>query len=288
MLNANEDLFKQAVPVYQEALQRSKHSHTLAFEREAPATTSTPLSNQAAPARRKRTRDVIWWNPPYSINVDTNIGAKFLALVDKCFPRGTLMGKIFNRNTLKISYRTCPNIKQVVAKHNKKLLEAVVPKEEERGCSCPRAKRLAGECPLQGKCITTNNVYQATVVETKVDGEQKVETYVGVSAPPWKGRYASHKSSFIHPHKKGETKLSAHIWELKERGSTYDITWKVIDRGSPFTPVTGRCNLCTKEKFYILRKPEMASLNSRQEVGNHCRHIAMSLLSNVEKVRVPG
>ena len=36
---------------------------------------------------------------------------------------------------------------------------------------------------MQGKRITTNNVYQATVVETTVDGEQKVETYVGVSAP---------------------------------------------------------------------------------------------------------
>ena len=198
------------------------------------------------------------------------------------------MGKIFNRNTLKISYRTCPNIKQVVAKHNKKMLEAVVPKEEERSCSCPRAKRLAGDCPLQGKGITKNNVYQATVVETKADGEQRVETYVEVSAPPWKKRYASHKSSFIHPHKKGETKLSANIWDLKERGSTYDITWKVIDWGSPLTPVTGRCNLFTNEKFYILRQPEMASLNSRQEVGPHCRHIAMSLLSNVEKVKAPG
>ena len=288
MLNANEDLFQQAVPVYQEALKRSKHTHTLAFEREAPAATPTPLPNQAAPARRKRARDVIWWNPPYSINVDTNIGAKFLALIDKCFPKGTLMGKIFNRQTLKISYRTCPNIKQVVAKHNKKVLAAAVPKEEERSCNCPRATRLAGKCPLQGKCITTNNVYQATVVETTVDGEQKVETYVGVSAPPWKSRYSGHKSSFTNPNKKGETKLSTHIWELKARGSTFDVKWKVLDRGAPFNPVTGWCNLCTKEKFYILRKPEMASLNSRQEVGNHCRHIAMSLLSNVEKVKAPG
>ena len=50
------------------------------------------------------------------------------------------------------------------------------------------------------------------------------------------------------------------------------------------------CIFCifTKEKFYILRKPEMASLNSRQDVGNHCRHIAMSLLSNVGKVKVTG
>ena len=165
----------------------------------------------------------------------------------------------------------------MVAKHNKKVLAAAIPKEEERSCNCSRVTRLAGECPLQGKCITTNNVYQATVVETTVDGEQKVETYVGVSAPPWKKRYSGHKSSFTNPNKK-----------LKARGSTFDVKWKVLDRGAPFTPVTGRCNLCTKEKFYILRKPEMASLNSRQEVGNHCRHIAMSLLSNVGKVKVPG
>ena len=82
--------------------------------------------------------------------------------------------------------------------------------------------------------------------------------------------------------------MSTHIWGLKARGSTFNVKWKVLDRGAPFTPVTRRCNLCTKEKFYIFRKPEMASLNSRQEVVNHCRHIAMSLLSNVGKVKVPG
>ena len=96
-------------------------------------------------------------------------------------------------------------------------------------------------------------------------------------------RYSSHKSSFTHPNKKGETKLSAHIWELHLRHLLE------IDRqGGALHPITGRCNLCTEDKFYILRKPEMASLNSRQEVGNHCRLIAMSLLSNVEKVKVPG
>ena len=59
--------------------------------------------------------------------------------------------------------------------------------------------------------------------------------------------------------------MSTHIWELKARGSTFDVKWKGLDRGAPSTPVTGRCNLCTKEKCYILRKPEMASLNSRKE-----------------------
>ena len=89
-----------------------------------------------------------------------------------------------------------------------------------------------------------------------------------------------------HLRYKGETILSTHIWEIKDRGSTYTISWRILDRGNPFTPVTKVCMLCTKEKFYILRRTELSTLNSRQEVGNHCMHIAMSLLSKVEKVKV--
>ena len=277
MLNANQELFDQAAPLYQEALDRGKHTHALSFGQEEPTAPSS---------RRRRRRDVIWWNPPYSLNMETNIGARFLALIDHCFPKGTIMAKVFNRNNLKISYRTCPNMKQILAKHNKKIIAANQPKAEVRDCNCPARKREAGECPLQGKCLTKNNVYQATVVETKVDGEEKVETYVGVCATTWKERYRNHNKSFNNPNYKGETILSTHIWELKARGSTYSIAWKVIDRGSPFTPITNKCMLCTKEKFYILRKPELASLNSRQEVGTHCAHVAMSLLSKVAKVKV--
>ena len=292
MLNANQELFDQATPLYQEALARGKHTHTLSYDQEAATTIGTPESSQEAPtppasSKRRRRRDVIWWNPPYSINMETNIGAKFLALIDRCFPRGSIMAKVFNRNNLKISYRTLPNMKQILAKHNKKIIAKNQPKAEERECNCPRRTREAGECPLQGRCLTKNNVYQATVVETTVDNLEKVETYVGVCATTWKERYRNHVKSFNNPSYKGDTILSSHIWELKARGSTYTIAWKVIDRGAPFTPVTNQCMLCTKEKFYILRKPKMASLNKRQEVGTHCRHVAMSLLSKVEKVKAP-
>ena len=132
-----------------------------------------------------------------------------------------------------------------------------------------KKKREAGECPLQGHCLDKNNVYQATVVETKTDGTQKVETYVGVSAPPWKGRYRHHNKSFNNPGYKGETILSTHIWEVKARGSSYKVDWKRIDRGTPYTPVTGQCNLCTKEKFYILRKPAQTAGN-RRPLSSYC------------------
>ena len=291
MLNSNQELFSQAVPVYQEALRRSKHNHLLEFSKEPYRPTSSgfnlqePLPEQ--PASRRRRRDVIWWNPPFSMNVKTNVGGRFLALIDQCFPRGSLMGKAFNRNNLKLSYRTCPNMGQIVAKHNKKVLAASRPKEvAKRTCDCPKATREAGTCPLQGYCLDSNIVYQAEVVETRTDGVKKKETYVGCAATDWKSRKGNHEKSFKHQRYMHETVLSSHIWALKARGSTFSIAWRILDRGAPYNPGTKACMLCCKERFFIIRRPDLATLNSRQEVGNHCLHKASSLLSNVAKVKV--
>ena len=122
------------------------------------------------------------------MNVKTNIGAKFLALITKCFPKDGPLGKAFNRSNLKLSYSTCPNMQQIIAAHNRKLLANIKPPgcplEEEptpTTCDCSeRKKREIGGCPLQGKCLTRNVVYQAEVVETRVDGKEEVEKYVGV------------------------------------------------------------------------------------------------------------
>ena len=282
MLSSNKGLFDQVAPMYQDALKKSKHEHDLKFNEEEPVV-------EEGEKKKKRRREVIWWNPPYSMNVKTNIGAQFLALISRCFPKDGPLGKIFNRSNLKISYSSCPNMKQIISAHNRKVLAASkppVPEEEKpRTCNCPKKKRLAGECPLQGECFVPNVVYQAEVVETKLDGEVKVEKYVG-STTDFKDRLGNHEKSFTHERYKHETVLSSHIWECKERGSAYTVTWKALDRGQPFNPVTKTCKLCTREKFYIIRKPHLATLNHRQEVGAHCRHIAMSLISKVKKVKV--
>ena len=196
MLNSSEELFKQAMPVYQKALLRSKHNHQLKYNKD---------EVEGRPTRRRRTRN-IYWNPPFSMNVKTNIGGRFLALIDRCFPKGSVMSKVFNRNNSKLSYRTLPNMKQVLAKHNKKVLAASNPKVEEKTWDCPKANREAGTCSLQGQCLAKNTIYQATVVETKPSGEEEVETYVGCCATEWKPKYINHNKSY-----KGETILSTHI-----------------------------------------------------------------------------
>ena len=38
--------------------------------------------------KKKRKRNIIWYNPPYSANVKTNIGKTFFKLLKKHFSRG--------------------------------------------------------------------------------------------------------------------------------------------------------------------------------------------------------
>jgi len=106
------------------------------------------------------------------------------------------------------------------------------------------------------------------------------ECYVGSTAQKFKKRYYKHRSSFQNPKYEHDTELSKHIWKLKRENKTYRIKWKVIDRAAPYNPVTKRCNLCNKEKFYIVYKRSMATLNKRKEIYTVCRHRVKTLLAN--------
>ena len=60
--------------------------------------------------KRKRTRKIMFCNPPYCQSVKTNIGKKFLDLIDKHFKTES-MKKIFNRSNDKVSYCCMENVK---------------------------------------------------------------------------------------------------------------------------------------------------------------------------------
>ena len=71
--------------------------------------------------KRSRGRKITWFNPPFSANVSTNIGAKFLRIIDTCFPPTHMLHKIINRNTIKVSYRCMTNMNKILSKHNSKI-----------------------------------------------------------------------------------------------------------------------------------------------------------------------
>ena len=65
-----------------------------------PKTTNTK-TNKKKTLKRK----IIWFNPPYCLSVKTN--------------------KIFNKNTIKVSYSFMGNISSIISSHNKNILNPV-------------------------------------------------------------------------------------------------------------------------------------------------------------------
>lgn len=126
-----------------------------------------------------------------------------------------MLYKIFNRNTVKISYSCIPNLKQNIDGHNKSTLQKkIVP---SKACNC----RKPADCPLAGNCLKQSVVYQATVA---IKDNRPDQTYVGLTENSFKTRFTNHKASFNHPSKKHNTELSKHIWQLKDAKINFQIT----------------------------------------------------------------
>jgi hypothetical protein len=121
--------------------------------------------------------------------------------------------------------------------------------------------------------LESSIIYQATVSQPN----EEEKTYIGLTSTDFKARLGNHKQSFINPNS-NQTSLSKYILEQKDKGIEPTVSWKLIDRGRVYSPVTEVCQLCTKEAFYIIFKPEMAVLNSRSELFSSCRHRKSALL----------
>ena len=258
-LSSSEEMFNSVAPIYQDALNKAGYDYKLKFNPED------------ATAKKKRVRkrsNVLWFNPPYSATIKTNVGAQFLKLVSKHFPKQHVLHKIFNRKTVKISYRNSPNLKKIIATHNQKVIRKSEETVESKMCNCTKFS-----CPLGGKCLMNNLVYQATV-----KSENDTQTYVGLTATTFKARWSNHQTSFNHKSHQKNTSLSKHIWTLIESETDYSIEWKMIGRAKPFSPISELCNLCTLEKWHILFTPEMATLNQKDELNNYCLHKSGILL----------
>ena len=66
-ISSDKESFDSAKGVYQEALDKSGYHHKLSF---------TP--SQASRPQNTRRRNILWFNPPFSKNVATNVGKCFL------------------------------------------------------------------------------------------------------------------------------------------------------------------------------------------------------------------
>ena len=138
--------------------------------------------------------------------------------------------------------------------------------EESEECNC---NGRMGPCPLDGDCMREKSCIYSCKVTRLDTGES--QTYTGLAGGTFKSRFYGHNSDFNNRSNTG-TKLSQHIWELKDNNVPYDIKWSILAKANTFNPVTKKCRLCLKEVYYILFKPETASLNAKSEVFGWCKH----------------
>ena len=266
-LSSNEAEFNNAKPPYQEALKNSGYDHELKY-----------LQENEKHGKKSRKRNIVWYNPPFSSNVQTNVGKSFIKIVRQCFPASHPLRKIFNTNTLKLSYSCLPNVGNIIDGHNKKTRESNSKKEMQehqlKTCNC----RKANQCPLNGKCLTKSVIYKASV--TTRDGNEEARTYIGFTKNEFKERFNGHKHSFSNKSKRQNTELSKHIWELKDQQKDFNIEWEIPCEAKSYDNRSKRCQLYTMEKFYIIYKSELGTLNKRNELASGCRHKAAFLYKN--------
>ena len=114
-------------------------------------------TNNKSEKRKTRKRNIIWFNPPFSKSVSTNVAKTFLQSVTKHFLRSHKLHKIFNRNTVKVSYSCMNNMPKIIKGHNKKV--TLKPRDHRPKCNCSKK----AECPMEGNCLVNDVVYKCDV-----------------------------------------------------------------------------------------------------------------------------
>ena len=215
---------------------------------------------------------MIWYNPPFSKNVRTNIAHDFLQLIDKHFPPSKRLNTLLNRHTVRVSYSCTENMKAFITRHNKTVLNKQANETQPtkntdlRHCNC----RRADECPTGGKCLQKSVVNKAEV--TTADNQEK-KVYIGVTANAFKERYRNHRKSFKNWKYANETELSKFVWKLKTANRNFTTKWSILKQIPSCKIGSTRCNLCLEEKLIIMKGRKTNLLNSRSELLTKCRHV---------------
>ena len=121
-MSSNNKIFNSIKKDYDDALTSSGHDTLKGYDKPNLDSNSKKTS---------RSRKIIYFNPPFCNSVKTKIGKRFLELIRLHFPKNNKFHRIFNKNTIKISYSCLPNMRNVINSHNKKYIRGMKTKQKE-------------------------------------------------------------------------------------------------------------------------------------------------------------
>ena len=124
------------------------------------------------------------------------------------------------------------------------------------------------------------NTIEVALLANQGMANPKVESYVGLFSTTGKERLRNHYKAFSNRRYEMDTALSQHIWGLKDKGLRYEVNWVLLAKATPYNPSNKTCNLCSKERFYIIRRPWMATINQDRSLSSKCLHRRKLLIGN--------
>ena len=263
-LSCGKETFQHAKAEYNNALKECGYSERLEYEED----TSTTTTNETNATNNKinRKRKIIWYNPPFNASITSNIGKQFLTLVKKHFHKKHPFHKIFNKNTVKLSYSCTKNIASIIQSHNLKIINennAEPTNTTTKTCNC----RNKANCPLKGQCLTETIIYKA-----KLETQTGTKEYIGSTERDFKTRYNGHTQSFRTQYKSNATALSQCVWEQNLQPNP-TVNWEILQHTHTYKPGNRMCDLCTSEKLHILKTiNNRDNLNKRNEICKRCPH----------------
>ncbi len=200
------------------------------------------------------------------MNAKTNIAKNFLQLIDKHFPPEHKLHKIFNRNSVKVSYSCMPNASSIIKSHNKKILESQ-PESRTPKCNC----RDQDACPLKGECLIDN----IRCLFSRGNKQQKQRTeklHRPHSTDVQRQPLYKHRNSLRYRTKANNTELFKYVWSLRDKNIDAEIRWCILDKV-----------LCFTEKYHIFFHKEGELLNKKSEILSNCRHKNKFLICNFKE-----
>ena len=242
-LSSSEEIFNNIKKDYNKALAESGHNKLINYNE------SVLKPNK----KTRKSRKIIYFNPPYCNSVKTNIGKKFLDLIRLHFPRNNKLHKIFNKNTIKISYSCLPNLKNIINTHNKRILDDS--NKKDKTCNC----RDETNCPFKGECLL-KGIYKASI---------RNKEYIGSTGVSFKKRWQQHKYSVLK--KTQTTTLSK--FAIINNINFAKINWQVLHKVKSSVPKKAdNCSICNLERMAIAEADRIKSLNIRKELTAMCPH----------------
>ena len=117
--------------------------------------------------------------------------------------------------------------------------------ETEESCNC----RNKNNCPLDGKCLTPNIIYEAQITSNQRNYKQKF--YIRTAKTDFKHKFNNHTKSFNLEHHENDTELCKEYWTIKR---------------NHFTPKDAHLSTQPKENVICVSMKSLKSLHTKETI----------------------